>query len=684
MSENLPLMVLTVTGASGLIPVAFHAEEAISAPYSVTVDVVTQTRIDTTSVLFQPACLTVQRSGLSRYFHGMVRAVTVTGKPLRGYFRYQFAIVPRLWFLNQTIDCRIFQAKSVGDIITTICGEGSQTLTLRIYGSQTPLPYVTQYNESKLRFISRLMEQAGYYYFFDHSNSDHTLIVTDQTQAFPASPKPLMYVIHEGDNSDVFSEWRALPATALGSMTLLDYDPTQTALLQNQKNTRLTAAGTSARSGMRWPALAFDTPTVTGRATIDMEAAEAEVSLCEAEGSNVTFAPGSQFTLETDPITSAGLTVYMVRAVNHNGSDDTWATGAAKVHYENMLSVFPATVQWRQKITIPRPVMAGIYAATVIGPAGSEIYGDDLARVKARLMWDHRQDTDPNQAIWMRVITPMAGNSWGMQHMPRIGTEVAVAFMDGDPDRPVVVGGFYNASMAPIFPVPAQQNKSGFRSRSTQQGGTANFSEFSFDDTKSSELVFLHAEKDMSREVENNDSLTVGNAQTITIAKGRTVTVTDKGDSLTVKGGDHTITVSQGDQSTTISQGNQSNTVSQGNFSETISKGNHSTTVSTGNHSTTVSQGNLSTTVSMGNHGTTVSMGNLSMTVSMGAVTIEAMQSITLKVGGNSVTISPTGVTIKGIMVDIEGQAMLTAKAPMAQVSGDGMLIVKGGIVMIN
>jgi len=667
MSDTAPFLALTITGASGLMPVEFRAEEAISAPFSVSVDVVTSTAIaDPGSLLFQPACLTVQKGGQTRYFNGMVRAVTAQGLPVRGYWRYNFVVVPKLWFMGQTSDCRIFQVQSVCDIITTICGENGQALSINVYGDKTPLDYVTQYNETDLRFISRLMEQAGYFYFFQHTKSAHTLVVTDQNQGFPASPKPTIYVIHAGDNLDVFSAWRQSTATALGKVTLLDYDPSQTALLDADQPTTFTSvAGASQRDVTRWPALTYVGSDVSARAAIDIAAAEAEVSVCEAEGTNASFAPGGRFTLAKDPVSGATSIDYIVRSVSHTGSDETWVTGTATPQYGNALTAFPVSVPWQQPLTIARPVMAGIFAATVLGDSGEEIHVDDLARIKARMMWDHRQETVADKGVWMRVITPWAGNSWGFQHHPRVGTEVAVAFMDGDPDRPVVVGGFYNASMAPIFPT-SQENKNGFRSRSTKDGATANFSEFSFDDTKGSELVYLHAERDMTREVENNDSLTVNNAQTITVDQGRSVTIKGKDDTLTVTDGNHSITVSQG---------NQSNTVSTGNFSETVSQGNHSTTVSAGN---------LSTTVSQGNHSTTVSMGNLTISVSMGSISISAMQGITLTCGSNSVQISPSGVTINGMQVQLQGTAQVSASAPIIQVSADGMLQMQGGIVMIN
>jgi len=180
--------------------------------------------------------------------------------------------------------------------------------------------------------------------------------------------------------------------------------------------------------------------------------------------------------------------------------------------------------------------MAGIFPAIVLGDGGEEIHADPLGRVKVRLMFDHRKDTVAGMAVWVRVIQPWAGNTWGWQHLPRVGTEAAVAFMSGDPDNPVIVGGVYNEVMQPVFPVPSEQTKSGMRSRSTLQGGTQDYSEFSIDDKKGQELVLLHAQKDHKIEVEHDQNATIGNDRTVT---------TRRNDSLTSETGEITITAAK-------------------------------------------------------------------------------------------------------------------------------------------
>jgi type VI secretion system secreted protein VgrG len=264
----------------------------------------------------------------------------------------------------------------------------------------------------------------------------------------------------------------------------------------------------------------------------------------------------------------------------------------------------------------------------------------------------------------VRVVQPWAGNGWGGQFIPRINTEVAVAFMDADPDRPVVVGGFYNATDKPIFPV-AEKTKTGFRSRSVLKGGTDMFNEFSFDDTKDSEVAFLHAQKDLTTEVENDQVLKVDHDRTVTVKGKETVTIK----------GNRAHEVTEGDESLLIKQGNQS---------IEVDTGNQATTLKTGNQTLELSMGNQTTTLDMGNQSTEAKLGNITVKADVGAITLQALQSITLKVGSNSLTISPTGVEIKGMMVSIEGQISTEVKGLMTTTSGSAMLTLKGAITMIN
>jgi type VI secretion system secreted protein VgrG len=639
------LALTTVLGANVLSPVGFQAEEQISAPFAVTIEAVSEQKgIKAETLLFTQACLTLQQNGVKRYFNGMVQSFTASGLPVRGMWRYTLTLAPKLWFMSQTVDCRIFQQKTVLDIATTLCGEAKQTLQLRPLGTPPPLEYVTQYNETDLHFLQRLLEQEGFYYFFEHTTGDHTLVITNQNQSFPASPKPVLAVIHEGNNIDVLSEWRQVSATATGSVRLIDYDPSPNTSPDGTTTASPAVTGDAQRDVTLWPALTTEASVVTARTKIAIEAATAEAALIETAGTNHTLSAGSRFTLYRDPFTGAASVDHVVRAISHRGTDDSWVAGTPSMDYANALTVFPAATAWRQKLLARRPQMAGIFTAIVLGDEGEEIHADTLGRIKVRLKWDHRSDTVAGQAVWVRVIQPWAGTSWGYQYLPRVGFEVAVSFMDGDPDRPVVVGGFYNGTNTIPFAVPAEQTKSGFRTRSTKGGGDSNFSEFSVDDKMGSELVYLHAEKDMTREVENDDLISVKHDQTMTVTNDRTVTVNND-EKKEIKN-NQTLTVDN----------QQTNTIKSGR----------------------------TTTINSGGDSLKVSAGDLAVKVSSGAVSIEAMTSITLKVGENTITISQSGVEIKGIMVKAEGQAMTQIKGPMVQVNGDGMLTLKGGITMIN
>jgi type VI secretion system secreted protein VgrG len=681
------LSLTTSLGDNVLAAVSFTADEAISAPFAVEVSAVcAESSINPADILYKPACLSVVRPvGGTRLFNGMVRGITEMGVPERGRFLYRLSIVPKLWFLGQTSDCRIFQQETVGSIIETICAENGQTVDVKIFGTQTTQEYVTQYNETDLQFISRLMEQAGLFYYFVHTKSDHSLVVTDQNQGFPSGAKPLLAVVYEGGNLDTLTQWQVRPTTAWGSTKLFDYDPANpTSAPQATTNTTLPTAGAATRAVVQWPALSLATSVVTDRTRFMMQAAEAATTLIDSAGANHMLVPGGAFTLYRDPYTNAENVAYVVQSVRHRGTDETWIGGSGRAFYENSFTCFPSKTNWRQPLVTPRPVMAGVFAAIVLGDTGEEIHADSLGRIKVRLMWDHRNDTVADKAVWARIIQPWAGNSWGWQHLPRVGTEVAVGFMDGDPDRPVVLGGLYNANMQPVFAVPGEQTKSGIRSRSTTHGSSTTFSEFSIDDKKGSELVYLHAEKDLTTDVENNQILTVGANRTVTVTKDESITIdgnrtetVKKDESITING-KRTETV-QEDESITIN-GKRTETV-QKDESITINGGRTETVGK--KESITVGQGR-SVTISQGNDALTVSMGDLTIQVSVGGISMQALSKIELTVGGNSVKIDPSGVTVTGTLVKVQGQAMVQVQGPMIQTSADAMLMLKGAITMVN
>lgn len=266
----------------------------------------------------------------------------------------------------------------------------------------------------------------------------------------------------------------------------------------------------------------------------------------------------------------------------------------------------------------------------MVGPSGEEIFTDKYGRVKLQFPWDRVGKKDTASSCWVRVCTLWAGKQWGTMWIPRVGQEVVVAFEEGDPDRPIIVGSVYNAEQMPPFPLPDNRTQSGLRTRSTPQGGVKESNELRFEDKKGAEDIFFHAQKDFHRVVENDDSLEVKHDQTAVVKNNRT---------------------------TTIQEGNEQLTVSKGNRAVEISQGNEALTIKAGNQTIKINQGKSST---------------------------EAGTAIELKVGQNSITIDQNGITLKGMAIKLIGQSKVAAQAPMVQVQADGQLKLQGGVVMVN
>jgi type VI secretion system secreted protein VgrG len=430
---------LTMTsplGADVLIPTVLSATEGISQPFQFDVHVVSQLGvIDPDRLLNQAVCIGLQAEGKPlRYFHGIVQSMSSHGS-IRGqandeYYVYRLVLVPRLWFLGQTIDCRVYQEKSAADILHSLFSDAGVT-------DVGPLPsgslrdYTVQFNESDLSFAARLMEEEGYFYFFEHSAGGHRLVVANQASAFKdIAGAPL----HLGGDSDAtfVTGWSRPVQTARGKMKLKDYDPEKPdTLLQAEKTTTLKTAGHPQRDDFRWPANSFQNATITDRSQWEMEAAEAQTALFKGSSRFGKIAPGGRFKLASRPASPYDST-YVCQSVSHQATDDTWLTQGGSASYSNSFACFPASVPWRQPIITPRPRMEGIHTALVLGPQhgkevevrsqdGEEIHTDKLGRVKLRFYWDHRAEATGGQSVWARVVQPWAGRGWGAQFIPRVG-----------------------------------------------------------------------------------------------------------------------------------------------------------------------------------------------------------------------------------------------------------------------
>jgi type VI secretion system secreted protein VgrG len=672
-----------------LIPTYLVANEEISQPFSFDVIAVSQKGVvDPDKLLNMPACVILRGpDGPIRYFHGIVQEVRANGiqrgaTAIDEFENYALTMVPRLWFLRQTQDCRVYQAKSSKDILTAMFQDAGLTDFTFSVSSSAARPYTIQFNESDYDFALRLMEQEGWFYYFVHTAAKHTLTITDKSSSFPDVPSgTLNFATNENDPNGI-TDWKAPVRTATGSFAMGDYDPANPGTkLYNKQSTVLKTGGAATRDVYQWPALTPTNSIVEARAKFEIEAAEASVSLYHGVSRFGGLVAGAKFTLKNSPA-SADDASFALRSVQHLVQDDTWISNDGQVSYQNRFEALKASIPWRQSLSTPHPRMEGIHSALVMGPqsdantdikmqSGEEIYTDDLARVKVRFYWDWRAEATGSASIWARVVQPWAGNGWGTQFIPRVGTEVAVAFVDGDPDRPIVVGGLYNGVSAPIYAV-ADKTKTGIRTRSSLKGDTSKFNELTFDDKSGSELIFIHAEKDMTTEVEHDESLTVDNCRMVLVKVDETIQVKGK----------QTITITK-DHTFEVTEGNYKATIDKGNSLFEVSTGNHDLKVDTGNHTTTIGKGNQTNTVSLGNIKVEASAGSISVKAAQ-AINIESSLSINLKVGQSTLTLDNTGVTIKGMMIAVAGQVSTDIKGLMTSLKGDAMVTIKGGITMIN
>ena len=679
------IMQMVVGGLSGpsLVPVSLEAREAISTPFEIRLEFVSHVpRLAADAFLYRPVLVTLQRNvPAPRYFHGAARRFTTLGPDKRDNWHYAIDIVPQIWFMQQTENCRFFENCSVKDIVSTLLGNIGVGFSFRLHETPAVREYTVQYNETDFAFISRLLEEEGYFYFFQHSPDGHELVIAEFNIAFQTIPDSKLTFRPGQKDYDKLATLHAWTATAVGSVTLGDYDPSGVNKpLPGTEATILGASGASARVVYHWPALAFDTGDVAARARRRIEAAEAFAALSEGESWNEGFVPGGTFTLAEDPLTGQHDTSFVIRNVEHRAtspyrlSASGETSGEIELFYENRFGAFPSTTPWRQPLTVPRPRMAGLYSAVVIGPPGEEIYHDKLARIKVQFPWSHLDDTTPGGALWVRVIKGWAGGGWGTQFIPRIGTEVAVAFIDGDPDRPVVVGGLYNAGSDPLYD-PSEKNKTGWRSRSTPGGSQSNYSEVTIDDTIGAERLFLHAERDFVGEVEHDQTLTVDNCRIVSVGQNEQRTI---GVNQTTKIGSNEVFTVGANSTRTIG----SNYVTKVGVNRTTSVGTDDLLKVGTNRTTTIGADHLleigtnqTTTIGTGN---TLKVGaNQSTTIGAGDMTQVGTNQV-LKVGeAQSVTIGTSQSIKVGTAQTVEvgtGQSTTATTGDIALTASTGAI----------
>jgi len=646
--------------------------ERISKPFGMQfeflADVANISKVKHDQLVGKGVTLTVELPGdKKRHYHGMVSRFSAGGRDER-FAYYRAEVVPWLWLLTLSSDCKVWQNKTTPEIIEEVFkewqGKFSDLVKFenKLTGDYLKVDYCVQYRETDFNFVSRLMEQEGICYYFKHDEKGHTLVLGDDPSAFEACPH--MEQAHylpetgEGDWEDGVTAWEPRHSMVPGKYLLADYH-----FQMSNKTFRAPAAG-QAKIGNNAELEVFDFPgefaqrfNKPDERLGDVEShsekmakwrmEEQAAPFLQISGSSTcrAFTTGTFFELLGK--NEAAIKVpgtegkYVLASLTHSleQSPDYASNDPVQQPYHNSFSCFAKETPYRPARSTPRPVIQGVQSAVVVGLSSEEIDCDKYGRVKVQFHWDRYGKKDEKSSCWVRVATPWAGKQWGMIHIPRIGQEVIVSFLEGDPDQPLIVGSVYNYDNMPPYELDANKTQSGIKTRSTPDGTEENFNEISFEDKKGEEFIYIRAEKDLLKAVENNELVWVGNNRFEEV---------DNNEEVTVDKGDRTVTLKKGNDKHQLEMGNR----------EVL--------------------------LDMGNDALTIKMGNQTTKLDLGKSETEALQSIELKVGQSSFKIDQMGVTIKGMMINIEGQVMTQVKGLMTSVNADAILTVKGGLTMIN
>ncbi len=651
----------------GLRLQALRMHDAVSQPYEMAVELAAEDPdLDYEALLGKELGVRLtQPDGRERHVHGLVAHIEAAGSQGR-LALFRAAVRPALWFLHQAVDSRIFQNRSVPDIVIegVLKACGIDAVENELSAQYAPRAYCVQYGESHFDFVNRLLEEEGIHYFFRHEARRHVLVLCDSTRAY--HPLPGAGTVHYRPQSSAriasggegMTDWRERGEVVPRGVTLRDYD---------FRKPRMPVTGITRSAPpqglmfdqFEFPAGVQDRAAAEARAGLRREALQGGQRDFLGQANVFELGVGRAFRLSGHPRERLNQD-YLVTGATHeltSGEVERGSMEQAPGFRWTSSIVARARRQgvFRPLRRTPRPVMRGPQTAVVTGPQGQEIHTDAYGRVKLLFHWDRGGPRDDGSSCWVRVAQGAAGRQWGQLWLPRVGDEVVVDFLDGDPDRPLVTGCVANAERMPPLELPAQRTRSTFKTRSTPDGGKDNFNELRFEDQRGAEEIYLHAERDFTRVVENDDQLRVGfdkrspGNQSVAIFNDQTVEVGSAG-------------CAGGSQRTTVWQDRE-------------------VRVCHGDNRLRVEQGNSEVQVAAGTH------------------TIEAAVAIVLRVGNNSITIDrqgirleglqisasgDLGVKVQGLQVQVRSQTTLDLSGLCTTVEAQALTALQGALVLIN
>lgn len=688
--DDEPLAIETPLGKDTLLLESFNGEETLSGLFRFELTCLSvEEKLDDTKIVGKKISFRVNNSeGSPRWFTGYVSRFAWAGRD-DTLTIWNLEVVPSLWFTSLTSDCKIFQEQATPDILSTVLGDCSElTVSKKLTESHSPWEYCVQYRETDFAFVSRLMEFEGMTYFFDHAENDLTMVIADSNSAFKECDDGEVDAVQDFSSPDEPGQlitWKHDRSFRPGKVVQTDYnfEEPSTDLLVTSKGKSSYPAASSAEL-FDYPGDYIEKSAGESLGKYRIEAAEVLADVASGTSSCRSFSPGYTFKIGDHPSSSEKGQKYLLTKVRHRASNEgvygTVVDPTVAFQYENSFECIPSETVVRVPRVTPWPT-GTVQTALVVGPSGEEIYTDEYGRIKVQFYWDRYGQKNEQSSCWIRVAQSLAGPQFGSQFLPRVGMEVVVSHLDNDPNRPLVTGVVYNGTNKPPFALPDSAAQSGIQTRSTKDGQEDQANQIILDDTKDSELFTVHAQKDFTRVVENDDALEVGFE---TKDKGdRSVKVynnlTEEIGSDGCDEGSRSLTVYK-DNQTTVSTGDETYTVEKGDATYEVSKGKQSITVG-GSQAVEVGDGHT-LTVKSGDHSIQVKSGSGSMKAN--SWTIEGMESIALKVGSNSIEISTSGITIKGMTVSVKGQTSTSVEGLQTQIKGTAQLQAQGAITMIG
>ncbi|MFS3511188.1 type VI secretion system Vgr family protein [Citrobacter sp. Res13-Lact-LER2-35-b] len=646
---------LTAPTLTGLTAATVHTDSQLNALTTATVAATTSAPLTLDAVLATHLTATINNAdydGLIAEAHQLPATSNAD--------RYQFVLRPWLWWLTLASNNRVFQNLSAQEIVEKVFKDAGFTdYKFQLKTKPAKREYRLQYNESDFNFVSRLLEQEGIFWFFTHTAGKHTLVLADDNSAFPpiTGEKKVKYQAAASgarETGMIRSAELRLQATAQGFQSS-DYN-------YEQPKAALFAQAGEKKGGMQYQHPGRFSVKAEGDALAawKVNALKAQAKQLVGESDCAALTAGHWFTL-TDHDDKALNIDWLVIAVSHEYDGE---------RYRNRFTAIPKATPYRPLAVTPQPFMH-TQTAVVVGKSGEEIWTDKLGRVKVQFPWDREGKNDETSSCWLRVATAWSGNGFGAQFIPRIGQEVVVSFIDGDPDKPLITGCVYNGANALPYALPANQTQSGIKTKSEK-----GFNELRFDDKKDAELLAMQAQKDFQLTVLNDSKTTISHDDIQNVKNDRTRTVEEGNETVTLKKGNRTVKIEKGSDTLEVKD-KRSVTV----------KGDQELAVD-GNETHKV-KGDYTLNVD----------GNLTIKVS-GSLTLESGKTLKVKSGAdlrasaasglkldatNIASEAKASLTQKAATITHEAKATLTSKASATQtVDGGGMLTIKGGMVKIN